>query len=161
MSAFHTSFPHAPRALLQRLLQHAPRIRNRRLNAQSPVHERRSIKKSASISPTAQYPGDPKRMLSLPINQTLNPQRLALSNFRYANPVDCPALPARRKIWLMSPKTTLPPLTEEAQREALAKGVREFNSWRYFDCHETLEDVWRSEAGVDALLLGGTLQIGL
>ena len=47
----------------------------------------------------------------------------------------------------MSPKTTLPPLTEETKREALAKGVREFNSWRFYDCHETLEDVWRSEAG--------------
>ena len=23
-----------------------------------------------------------------------------------------------------------------------AKGVREFNSWRFYDCHETLEDVW-------------------
>ena len=23
-----------------------------------------------------------------------------------------------------------------------AKGVREFNSWRFYDCHDTLEDVW-------------------
>ncbi len=46
----------------------------------------------------------------------------------------------------MSPKTTLPPLTEEAKREALAKGIREFNSWRFYDCHETLEDVWRAES---------------
>lgn len=23
-----------------------------------------------------------------------------------------------------------------------AKGVREFNSWRFYDCHETLEDIW-------------------
>ena len=47
----------------------------------------------------------------------------------------------------MSPNTTLPPLTEDAKREALAKAVREFNSWRFYDCHETLEDVWRAEAG--------------
>ena len=46
----------------------------------------------------------------------------------------------------MNPRTTLPPLTEDAKREALAKGVREFNSWRFYDCHETLEDVWRAEA---------------
>src|SRR5436309_13858604 len=26
---------------------------------------------------------------------------------------------------------------------ALAKGIAEFNSWRFYDCHETLEDVWR------------------
>ena len=28
-------------------------------------------------------------------------------------------------------------------REALAKGIVEFNAWRFYDCHETLEDVWR------------------
>jgi uncharacterized protein len=28
-------------------------------------------------------------------------------------------------------------------RKALAKGIAEFNSWRFYDCHETLEDVWR------------------
>ena len=47
----------------------------------------------------------------------------------------------------MSPKATLPPLTEEEKRRALAKAVREFNSWRFYDCHETLEDVWRAEVG--------------
>jgi predicted metal-dependent hydrolase len=29
----------------------------------------------------------------------------------------------------------------------LAKAVREFNSWRFYDCHETLEDVWRECGG--------------
>ncbi len=28
-----------------------------------------------------------------------------------------------------------------------AKGVREFNSWRFYDCHETLEDVWLESGG--------------
>jgi predicted metal-dependent hydrolase len=32
---------------------------------------------------------------------------------------------------------------DPATREALAKGIREFNDWRFYDCHETLEDVWR------------------
>jgi predicted metal-dependent hydrolase len=32
---------------------------------------------------------------------------------------------------------------DPATREALAKGIAEFNSWRFYDCHETLEDVWR------------------
>ncbi len=27
------------------------------------------------------------------------------------------------------------------------KAVREFNSWRFYDCHETLEDVWRECGG--------------
>ncbi len=33
---------------------------------------------------------------------------------------------------------------------AFAKAVSEFNSWRFYDCHETLEDVWR-ECGGKAL----------
>ena len=38
-----------------------------------------------------------------------------------------------------------PALTDldPATREALAKGIAEFNAWRFYDCHETLEDVWR------------------
>lgn len=32
---------------------------------------------------------------------------------------------------------------DAATREALAKGIAEFNAWRFYDCHETLEDVWR------------------
>jgi len=28
-----------------------------------------------------------------------------------------------------------------------AKAVREFNSWRFYDAHETLEDVWRECGG--------------
>jgi hypothetical protein len=30
---------------------------------------------------------------------------------------------------------------------ALAKAVREFNEWRFYDCHETLEDVWLDAGG--------------
>ena len=45
----------------------------------------------------------------------------------------------------MTPKTTAPPLTHAQKRDALAKAIREFNSWRFYDCHETLEDVWRAE----------------
>ncbi len=59
----------------------------------------------------------------------------------------------------MSPKTTLPPLTEDAKREALAKGIREFNSWRFYDCHETLEDVWRAEAGDLADFYQGIIKV--
>jgi predicted metal-dependent hydrolase len=35
----------------------------------------------------------------------------------------------------------------EVSAEAMAelrKAVGEFNSWRFYDCHETLEDVWRA-----------------
>ena len=59
----------------------------------------------------------------------------------------------------MSPRTTLPPLTEEEKRAALAKGVREFNSWRFYDCHETLEDVWRAEDGRLADFFQGIIKV--
>ena len=31
--------------------------------------------------------------------------------------------------------------------DPLVKAVAEFNSWRFYDCHETLEDVWREVGG--------------
>lgn len=44
---------------------------------------------------------------------------------------------------------TAQPTTEPdaAAREALAKGIAEFNAWRFYDCHETLEDAWREIGG--------------
>ena len=63
----------------------------------------------------------------------------------------------------MSPKTSernrLPPLSEAEKREALAKGIREFNAWRFYDCHETLEDVWRAEDGPLADFFQGIIKV--
>ncbi len=59
----------------------------------------------------------------------------------------------------MSPRTTLPPLTDVEKREALAKGIREFNSWRFYDCHETLEDVWRAEGSGLADFYQGIIKV--
>ena len=42
----------------------------------------------------------------------------------------------------MAARLTLADL-DPGTREALAKGIAEFNNWRFYDCHETLEDVWR------------------
>jgi uncharacterized protein len=42
----------------------------------------------------------------------------------------------------MTPHPALADL-DPATRQALAKGIAEFNAWRFYDCHETLEDVWR------------------
>ena len=36
---------------------------------------------------------------------------------------------------------------EATPGHALLKAVQEFNSWRFYDCHETLEDVWREVGG--------------
>ena len=53
---------------------------------------------------------------------------------------------------------------DPATREALAKGIAEFNVWRFYDCHETLEDVWREvgskgEEGTLADLYQGIIKI--
>jgi predicted metal-dependent hydrolase len=33
--------------------------------------------------------------------------------------------------------------TEPQAPEAFAEAIRQFNEWRFYDCHETLEDIWR------------------
>ena len=33
------------------------------------------------------------------------------------------------------------------QRRALIDALEQFNSWRFYDCHETLEDVWLETGG--------------
>jgi hypothetical protein len=38
---------------------------------------------------------------------------------------------------------------------ALAKAIAEFNSWRFYDCHETLEDAWRDLGGKASRRAGG------
>ena len=35
--------------------------------------------------------------------------------------------------------------SQRTATQALAEGIRQFNSWRFYDCHETLEDIWRRE----------------
>ena len=63
----------------------------------------------------------------------------------------------------MSPKTSernrLPPLSEAEKRTALVKGIAEFNAWRFYDCHETLEDVWRAEDGPLADFFQGLIKL--
>ena len=38
--------------------------------------------------------------------------------------------------------------------ERFAEGIRQFNSWMFYDCHETLEEIWRETGakGDDATL---------
>lgn len=47
----------------------------------------------------------------------------------------------------MAPSTTT--------SDPLAKAVREFNRWRFYDCHETLENVWREAGGKSAVAATG------
>lgn len=38
--------------------------------------------------------------------------------------------------------------------EGFLEGIRQFNAWMFYDCHETLEDIWREtgEKGDDTTL---------
>lgn len=42
--------------------------------------------------------------------------------------------------------------------QALARAVRQFNSWRFWDCHETLEEVWQDEDTAAADLYQGIIK---
>ena len=44
---------------------------------------------------------------------------------------------------------------------ALKKGIQEFNDGSYFECHETLEDVWLIEVGPDRPFYQGLLQLSV
>ena len=33
--------------------------------------------------------------------------------------------------------------SQSAAPAGFAEAIRQFNSWRFYDCHETLEDIWR------------------
>jgi predicted metal-dependent hydrolase len=44
---------------------------------------------------------------------------------------------------------------------ALKKSVEEFNNGEYFECHETLEDVWMIEVEPDRLFYQGLLQLSV
>ena len=41
----------------------------------------------------------------------------------------------------------------------LAKGIEEFNTGRFFECHETLEDIWRAERRPLRQFYKGVIQV--
>jgi len=43
----------------------------------------------------------------------------------------------------------------------LLRGVEQFNDREYFECHETLELIWRAEPGPIRTLYKGILQVGV
>jgi predicted metal-dependent hydrolase len=50
----------------------------------------------------------------------------------------------------------------EAQSDPrLLKGIEEFNRGLYFQCHETLEEIWAEEHGEDRLFYQGIIQIAV
>lgn len=41
------------------------------------------------------------------------------------------------------------------------RGIQEFNDGNYFECHDTLEDLWHGTRGNDRLFLQGLIQISV
>lgn len=49
----------------------------------------------------------------------------------------------------------------EAQEKLLLKGLEEFNAGQYFDCHETLETLWKGLSGDEKTLVQGIIQVSV
>lgn len=49
-------------------------------------------------------------------------------------------------------------MTKENQ---FKQGVEQFNSGYFFECHDTLEDIWMDEVGHDRLFLQGLIQVSV
>lgn len=59
----------------------------------------------------------------------------------------------------MSARTLRPELSPAARRLLLHEGVERFNAGRYFDAHESFEEVWRSTTPEPRALWQGIIQI--
>ena len=56
----------------------------------------------------------------------------------------------------------MPVAPDEMNKTAeLRKGIEEFNRGDYFECHETLEEVWMLEAGDDKRFYQGLIQLSV
>lgn len=53
------------------------------------------------------------------------------------------------------------PLLGTEERRAFAKGVDEFNRGYFFECHETLEDLWAGVRGPSRDFLQGLIQVSV
>ena len=49
----------------------------------------------------------------------------------------------------------------DAPPAGLLRGIEQFNAREYFECHETLEQVWNDEPGPIRVLYKGILQVGV
>lgn len=60
----------------------------------------------------------------------------------------------------MVPTPPEPELTA-GQQQALARGIAEFNRGRYFECHETLEEMWSALRGPSRDFFQGLIQVSV
>lgn len=50
---------------------------------------------------------------------------------------------------------------DKKQTELFEKGIEEFNSGLFFECHETLEELWTNFEGFERNLIQGLIQISV
>lgn len=55
----------------------------------------------------------------------------------------------------------LEPELDDADRAAFAKGVAEFNAGRFFECHDTLEELWTGIRGPGRDFFQGLIQVAV
>jgi predicted metal-dependent hydrolase len=60
----------------------------------------------------------------------------------------------------MSPAVPEPALNED-ERRALAQGVAQFNAGFFFECHDTLEDLWSGLRGPSRDFFQGLIQVSV
>lgn len=54
-----------------------------------------------------------------------------------------------------------PPRLEPEERRAFEKGVREFNTGYFFECHDTLEEMWTGFRGPSRDFFQGLIQVSV
>lgn len=54
-----------------------------------------------------------------------------------------------------------PPVLNDEQRHAFDRGVAEFNAGYYFECHDTLEDMWTGIRGPSRDFFQGLIQVSV
>jgi len=59
------------------------------------------------------------------------------------------------------PKPRAEPSLDEAERRAFEKGVSEFNAGHFFECHDTLEDMWSGVRGAARDFFQGLIQVSV
>ena len=55
----------------------------------------------------------------------------------------------------------MPPMLSGPERAAFDRGVAEFNAGYYFECHDTLEDMWAGVRGPSRDFFQGLIQVSV
>jgi predicted metal-dependent hydrolase len=61
----------------------------------------------------------------------------------------------------VSPPAPPEPVLSADEREAFRKGVEQFNAGLYFECHDTLEDLWSGIRGPSRDFFQGLIQVSV